>query len=107
LEISTRINVKIIKVPSVYIPNVFTPGNGQDFTIFASEEVDIIQNMYIYDRWGELIFTNENFPPNDTDLGWDGNFNEQKAEQGVYIYLFIYELNGRLVRDYGDVTLLR
>ncbi len=105
LEISTRIKVKIIKIPSIYIQNVFTPRNGQDFTIFASEEVTLIQNMYIYDRWGELIFTNENFLPNDPDLGWNGSFNEQKAEQGVYIYLFVYELDCRLVRDYGDVTL--
>jgi len=104
----TRIRVEEIEEVSVYIPNVFAPGNSNanNFTIFTSEEIEVIQDMYIYDRWGELIFTNQNFQPNRPELGWDGYFGEGKAEQGVYVYLFVFENNGRIERRHGDVTLL-
>ncbi|NNE16500.1 MAG: hypothetical protein HKN51_16075 [Saprospiraceae bacterium] len=94
-------------VPKVYIPNVFTPNISENFTIYASPEIDIIDNMYIYDRWGELIFTNINFVPNDESLGWDGYFNDKPVEQGVYVYMFVFKINGRETIEVGDITLLR
>jgi gliding motility-associated-like protein len=102
----TRIRVEDNKVPIVYIPNVFSPNNTVNFTIYASEQIGTIQHMYIYDRWGELMFTNENFEPNQPELGWDGTFDNKRVEQGVYVYLFIYELDGRIIREFGDITLL-
>ena len=104
--VSTRIRVEEIIIPEVYIPNVFSPSRGDKFTMYASEDIEIIDDFYIYDRWGELVYSNSNFSPNEPDLGWDGYFNNNKAEQGVYVYLFIFEINGRTERRYGDVTLL-
>lgn len=103
---STILDLRDEPAIRIYIPNVFSPENRSNFTIFTDESIDLIQNMYIYDRWGELIFTNENFAPNDPDLGWDGYFNDGRAEPGVYVYLFIFEWNGVVQTWVGDVTLL-
>lgn len=105
ITLSTRVRLEE-EIIGVYIPNVFSPGFRSNFTIFASEEIEIIQGLYIYDRWGELVFVAENFEPNNPELGWDGRMNDIELEQGVYVYLVIYQMNGRTVRDVGDVTLL-
>ena len=63
--------------------------------------------MYIYDRWGNLMFVNENFSPNDPNQGWDGTYNDNLVEQGVYVYVFKYVIDGREVIEAGDITLLR
>jgi gliding motility-associated-like protein len=71
---------------AIYIPNTFTPdGNGKN-DIFLPKGIGIDEDhfkMYIYDRWGEVIFTTNNF-----EQGWDGTVkgNNITAEQGVYIY---------------------
>jgi len=104
--LTTIVAIEIIP-PLVYIPNVFNPDENQSFTIYANEVVEIIEAVYIYDRWGNLVFENENFPPNDMSIGWDGYMNGGKVEQGVYMYLFVYELDGRTQYDAGDITLLR
>ena len=93
--------------PQVYIPNVFSPDQRANFNIFTNDQITIIDGMFIYDRWGNLVFVNENFSPNDSTQGWDGSFDEEPAEQGVYVYVFKYTVNGREEIKAGDVTLLR
>ena len=78
---------------AVYIPNTFTPdGNGLN-DIFQPKGVGIDESsykMYIFDRWGEIIFTSTEFKK-----GWDGKVKgtDTFAEQGVYTYKI-------LVKDY-------
>jgi gliding motility-associated-like protein len=60
--------------------------------------------MYIFDRWGEVIFTSENFL-----IGWDGRVKStgKIAEQGVYTYKIIVEdLLHREHQFVGHVTLI-
>jgi len=102
----TRIRIEQTDEPSVYIPNIFAPSRTVNFTIYASEEIETIDEMYIYDRWGELVYSNTSFPPNIPDHGWDGTFNDRRVEQGVYVYLFVFDLNGRKEYRYGDITIL-
>lgn len=107
--VETRLNVlEVIQRPKYYIPNVFSVSNVNNrFTIYTSEEIEIIDNLYIYDRWGELVFTNENFEPNNPQIGWDGTFKNQMVVEGVYVYLFKFVVDGREETVAGDVTLLR
>lgn len=104
-QASTQLSSNI--EPSVYIPNVFSPDERGNFNIFTNDQITIIDGMYIYDRWGNLVFVNENFSPNDPTQGWDGTFNDSPVEQGVYVYMFIYKIDGRQQIDAGDITLLR
>ncbi|MEW6774236.1 MAG: gliding motility-associated C-terminal domain-containing protein [Bacteroidota bacterium] len=104
-----RIAKKLVVTPDfvLYIPDAFTPdGNGVN-DIFQPKGVGLLETpykMYIYDRWGEVIFTSENFM-----VGWDGKVKStgKMAEQGVYTYKIIVEdLLHREHAFVGHVTLI-
>ncbi len=103
----------LVKDPDVYIPNAFSPegavqGNWS-FTIFANPlRVKTIKHLQIYNRWGNQVFLQEDFAPNNMTLGWDGQYRDQKAPAGVYIYAAEIEfINGKKKLYSGDVTLIR
>ena len=111
-EASAKIMV-MVQDPDVYIPNVFSPqgavqGNWS-FTIFANPlRIKAIKELQIFDRWGNHIFTQKEFAPNNMTLGWDGQYRDKKAPAGVYIYSAEIEfINGKRKLYSGDVTLIR
>ena len=106
-ETRASVTIRVDDLTRVFIPNVFDPDDGDNFTIYASEQIELIEELRIYDRWGNLIFFNQNFSPNDETIGWDGTMDGKRLEQGVYVYVFIYQLDGRREVDAGDLTLLR
>lgn len=103
------IHVREKKLTSVTIPNIFSPssrdGNNDLFTLYGNENVVLINEMYVYDRWGNLVYSNNNFPPNDPYQGWDGLFKGESVVNGVYVYLFRVTTNeGEVLTFTGDVT---
>ena len=103
------IHVRKKKLTSVTIPNIFSPssrdGNNDHFTLYGNENVVLINEMYVYDRWGNLVYSNNNFPPNDPYQGWDGSFKGESVVNGVYIYLFKVTTDESEVLTFtGDVT---
>ena len=92
-------------------PNIISTnedGVNDKFTIYTDEGVKKIKLIRIYDRWGNLVFENYDFPPNDPGYGWDGIFLGQPVNPGVFAFYAIAELvNGgeKLVK--GDVTVIR
>ena len=95
----------------VYIPNVFLPdseGQNNLLTIFAGDEVSKVNKMQIYDRWGELLFENLNFLPNDPEFGWNGQAKGQNVTPGVYVYVIeVTYVDGETEVFAGDVTVVR
>jgi len=110
-EVSASIRIAVDRRPDVYIPNVFSPnndGSNDMFTLYSSEVVETVDECYIYDRWGELIFQNKNFDPNDETMGWDGTFNGQDVNPGVFTYLFRVTLIDGTEKIYsGSITVIR
>jgi gliding motility-associated-like protein len=96
--------IKIEPIFTFYIPNAFTPdADGINEEFFGDGEGFKEYSMYIYDRWGELIFVS-----NDKDLHWDGTYQGKQVEQGVYVYYFYvldWQKNDHQYR--GHVTLMR
>lgn len=96
----------VMVTPSVYIPNAFTP-NGDGMNEFF---IPIIRNLKtfnidIFDRWGELIYTNGDMNPM-----WDGTYHGIKVKDDVYVWKIKYtsELDPSEVREKtGHVTVLR
>lgn len=93
---------------AVYIPNTFTPdGNGINDE-FKPKGYGIKEEPYkmeIFDRWGELLYTSENF-----HKGWNGTVKGTAviAEEGVYIYkLNVTDLDGNKKYYVGHVNLLK
>jgi gliding motility-associated-like protein len=106
------IQFRVDRNVQVYIPNAFSPFNedgvNDRFFVFANDNVVAnIQSLQVYDRWGNQLFINENFSPNEASAGWGGMFREQQMQAGVYIYYAIVEyFDGTTELFKGDLTLL-
>jgi gliding motility-associated-like protein len=72
---------------SLYVPNTFTPnGDGiNDFFTIKGKEIKTFQ-LYIFNRWGELIFESDNM-----DYQWDGAHNGRQVLIDTYVWKVDYE----------------
>ncbi|MBK6830877.1 MAG: gliding motility-associated C-terminal domain-containing protein [Flavobacteriales bacterium] len=94
--------------PFVYVPNTFTPngdGNNEFFQVsFQGPLRDF--SLYIFDRWGERIFTSD-----DPSTTWDGSYNGEPVPDGVYVWKVRYRSStdqGAVSKELiGHVTVLR
>ncbi|BDD03217.1 T9SS type B sorting domain-containing protein [Aureibacter tunicatorum] len=98
-------SVSLILEPVIEFPNAFTPdkdGINDNFTFVGISEVEEFQ-LYIYNRWGELIFNSE-----DRNIGWQGYMSDGiKAPAGAYSYSSIIKANGEIYEKKGLVNLIR
>ncbi|MGB5930652.1 MAG: PKD domain-containing protein, partial [Cyclobacteriaceae bacterium] len=70
--------------PAVDAPNAFAPnGTNNEFFVFPRYVNEF--EIYIYNRWGELIFYSDN-----QDFRWDGTFNGSVVPAGTYAYVIRY-----------------
>ena len=107
------LSIELERNRNIYIPYAFSP-NDDDvndfFGAFAGVGVQSINYMRIFDRWGEIIFSKENFSPNDNlqVSGWDGKYKGTPAPPGVYVYIIeVLFQDGQKLLYRGDVTLVR
>ncbi|MBK6993392.1 MAG: gliding motility-associated C-terminal domain-containing protein [Lewinellaceae bacterium] len=95
-----------------YAPNVIRPLSAELngwFTLFASpNHVAEIQLLEIFDRWGNMVFSRKNFPPNQSESGWNGTHNGQMVNPAVFVWKATLLLkNGSTEQVVGDVTVVR
>lgn len=95
----------------LHAPDVFTPNsdniNGR-FYVLGGGCIQIVKSIAIYNRWGELMFAANNFPPSDPNYGWDGTYLGKVLEADVYAYQVIYQLKeGTIMELKHAVTLVR
>jgi gliding motility-associated-like protein len=90
-------------------PNIIkADGIGQN-SLFEVTDIygcAITSKLYIYDRWGNLVFLGEN------TTEWDGFFNGEPVEQGVYVFIYEYmakDADREVFEDKltGDITVIR
>lgn len=93
-----------------YIPNTFTP-DGDEYNqtfqpVFVSGYDPFNYHMWIYNRWGELIWESH-----DDSVGWDGTYGSdgRKVPQGTYTWKieFKVEKNDERKMDSGHVNIIR
>lgn len=112
-EASDRVLIKVDNEPHIYIPNAFSPwhedGENDVFYIFADgKQIQQINKFQVFDRWGEMVFTDSNFQPNDPAHGWNGRLRGQLMTPAVFVYYAEIKLiDGRVLLYKGDVTLVR
>ncbi|MBC7426162.1 MAG: gliding motility-associated C-terminal domain-containing protein [Bacteroidia bacterium] len=90
---------------SVYIPTAFSPNDDGLNDKFSTSSVKSISDykMLIFNRWGDLVFTEVN-----PGKGWDGNYMGTQCTEGVYMYRISFKhTNGKSYNFSGTVTLLR
>jgi gliding motility-associated-like protein len=94
----------------VYAPNVFSPnGDGINdvWTISSRLENTFVQDLAIFDRWGNMVFSQAEIILNTMD-GWDGTREGKTINPGVFVYTARLILgDGQEVNLQGDITLVR
>lgn len=91
---------------TVYVPNAFTPnGNRRNDSFFPIITGVDEYELYIFDRWGGLMFSSD-----DENEPWTGKTKDglEEVAQGVYVWKFIvYDDDGNKTEYAGHITLIR
>ena len=89
---------------SVVFPNAFTPNGDHKNDVFrpVTQGHHKIHTFRIANRWGVQVFESNNI-----DGAWDGTFNGEPQDMGVYYYYIKYDCDGRTIEEKGEVTLIR
>jgi gliding motility-associated-like protein len=91
-----------------FVPNAFTPngdGNNEIFLPIGTHFDPSTYKLYIFDRWGALIFTST-----DHTIGWNGKANggSQLAQEDVYVWkIYLTDNEDRKRQFVGHVSLIR
>jgi len=110
-EVSDQIVVQVRKDRRVYVPNIIHPHStvsNDIVTVWGGAEVAKVKYFRIFDRWGELVFENQNFLPSDLTAGWNGTFQGRFVDPAVFVYVAEVEyIDGETEIFKGDITVVR
>lgn len=108
---SVQVSLDLSLDKLLYAPNVFSPnrdGLNDYFQLFPGCGVGRIKRMNIMDRWGAVLYSQDDISADVPQEFWDGNFNGKISPPGVYVWQLELELvDGSTQLLTGDVTLLR
>lgn len=104
--------IQVDRSRRIYVPNVFNPGSSDPLNSFlmiqGGTDVRQIKNWQIFDRWGNAIFSANDFQPNDPTYAWNGKARGDDAASAVYVwYVEVEFIDGEVELFKGDVTLVR
>lgn len=106
-----EVKIMVKKKRRVFIPAAFSPNNdgvNDIFFVFGGIEVARIESMQIFNRWGDEVFINEDFPPNEESEGWNGTHKGEVLNPSVFVYRIVVRfVDGSKENYYGDVSLLK
>ena len=104
--------IQIYEEVIFYVPNTFTPDddtyNPTFKPIFTSGYDPFDYSLYIYNRWGELIFESHN-----TEIGWDGTYGSNQeidmVQDGTYTWKIEFKVtkNDERRMEVGHVNVIR
>ncbi len=103
-SITIYVREVICEIPSIFIPNAFTPNNdgANDLFYVRGNTIETLQ-LIIYNRWGQKVFETT-----DQGLGWDGTLNGTTLAPDVFAYYLKVEcIGGTTFIKKGNVTLIR
>jgi len=94
----------VCDTPNIFIPNAFTPNNDGLNDIFKVESKVLTEmELYIYDRWGELVFSTT-----DLDGYWDGMYKGEEVHQAVFVYTLEGTcFDGQEILLKGNITVIK
>ena len=114
--LESNLNCGVLKSDSIYVyecpidtllgqnfPDAFSPNddNINDELDFSKYNTTITE-LSIFNRWGEIVYSSN------VKFSWDGKFNGNNSQIGVYIYKIRYQnAFGKLDEKRGLISLLR
>jgi len=107
-EAIASLTAVVNKERRIYAPTAFSPntdGINDRFTLHGvGESVELLR---IFDRWGNLVFEKSNFSLNDETIGWDGTYNGQLMNNGIFIWFAQVRFNdGEVELVEGELNIL-
>lgn len=102
---TSEISIKVVVVHLMFIPDAFSPngdGTNDTWEIKNLEKFPDAE-VFVYNRWGELI----HHQSKDRPLPWDGFYENSPAPIGEYTYLILPNTESDNVARRGKVLLLR
>jgi gliding motility-associated-like protein len=99
---SAFVTIKINPIYSVFIPDAFTPNNDGDNDVFMPSILGSSSyNIKIFDRWGGMIYNEDN-------KIWGGKINGNLVNNGTYPYsITVTDYNSRIFIYTGTVTVVK
>lgn len=92
-----------------YIPNAFTPNEDGVNDYFFGTGIGIIKyDLWIFDRWGNMIFHGDQIPSE--NARWNGRSNGGKEESQIDVYVWKVKLTDMFNKEHkyiGTVTLVK
>ena len=106
-----KVQVRVSSNRRIFVPNVFTPNNdgvNDQFFPHAGKNIKRVSYLRVFDRWGELVWENRDFQPDQQYSGWDGKYRGEILAPGAFVWVMEVELRNGIVEVFkGDVTLVR
>jgi gliding motility-associated-like protein len=103
---SASLTIIVDSTMNEFVPSGFTPNGDGLNDIFRPTflKYQKLVEFSVYNRWGQKVFSTSN-----KDEGWDGAFNSQPQDMGVYFYNIIVSRAGYSNNQIykGEVTLIR
>ncbi|MCF8236762.1 MAG: gliding motility-associated C-terminal domain-containing protein [Saprospiraceae bacterium] len=95
-----------------YVPSAFSPNedgvNDLFVPILNPEVIQRVDQMEVFDRWGNQQYRWQNDPAINQPLGWNGEIGDRLAPSGVYVYsLQVVLISGKVEKIKGEVQLFR
>jgi gliding motility-associated-like protein len=102
--------IVICKNANVFVPNTFSPnGDGNNDVFYVrGRGLDRVKSLRIFNRWGEIVFEQQNFPVNDGSYGWNGKYKGNKPIPDVYVYqVEVFCDNSQIIQFEGNIALIQ
>ncbi|GAB3700337.1 hypothetical protein GCM10027592_27200 [Spirosoma flavus] len=101
---SATLAVQVEVIEPLYIPSAFSPnGDGQNDDWIIPNATSFPQcEVFVYDRWGELIFYSKGY-----SKAWDGTYHQEYVPTGVYTYQIRTNAEPLFTTYRGQVTVIR
>jgi gliding motility-associated-like protein len=103
--LSDSVIITIEGCGEVWIPNAFTPnGDKLNTTFYPMGSCIISYTIYVFNKWGGLIYQNSNSKPWNGEIFNSGNI----VQEDTYVYELIVNTTDKIQRTYiGKVTVLK
>ncbi|KAA3631077.1 MAG: hypothetical protein DWQ02_16920 [Bacteroidetes bacterium] len=106
-----QLTIFVDKNTPVFVPNAFSPngdGINDRLQIYAHESITEVLEFRIFNRWGDMVYTLENFHPLENQNGWDGKFKGQVLNPDVFVYYArLKRMDGTILQISGEINLLK
>ncbi|HEY0058059.1 MAG TPA: PKD domain-containing protein, partial [Flavisolibacter sp.] len=116
IDSNSCVNTDVVQVivlcqgNKLFMPNTFSPnGDGTNDMFYPrGTGLDRVKSLRIFNRWGEVVFEQRDFPTNNAAFGWNGTYKGKKALPDVYIYQAeIFCENSEIIRFEGNIALIQ